>query len=340
MSHRTVLIIYAGGTIGMVPSANGFVPSARFADDIGMLIVKHHSSVAHHRLITLDPLIDSANASPHTWHRLADLLWAERDHFDAAVILHGTDTLAYTASALSFLLAGLNKAVILTGAQIPFAMPASDGERNLQGAFACATTPVREVCIFFDGALLRGNRARKWSTEPGDGFHSPHWPRLAQVNGSIAVNTAALLPPTTPRRDPPPAIGTARAAIVTLFPGIDASLLRAAADHHRAGLVLALYGAGTGPAADPAIRRSLMAISADRIPLLGISQCPHGTLNPALYETGRQLADCGVIDGRDLTPEAALAKLHTLSCRQHSEVDLATAIAVPVAGELTPANGT
>ena len=340
MSHRTVLIVYAGGTIGMVPSANGFVPSARFADDIGKLIVKHHGAATHHRLITLDPLIDSANASPHTWHRLADLLWAERDHFDAAIILHGTDTLAYTASALSFLLAGLNKAVILTGAQIPFAMPASDAERNLQGAFTCATTPVREVCIFFDGILLRGNRARKWSTQPGDGFRSLHWPRLAQVNGSITVNTAALLAPLPQRLAAPSTIGTDRAAIVTLFPGIDAALLRTTADHYRAGLVLALYGAGTGSAGDPAIRRALTAISADRIPLLGISQCPHGTLNPALYETGRQLADCGVIDGRDLTPEAALAKLHTLSCQRCPPADLATAIALSVAGELTPANGT
>jgi len=340
MSHRRILIIYAGGTIGMVPSANGFVPSARFADDIGRLIVKHHGTGARHRLITLDPLIDSANASPHTWHRLAGPLWAARDHFDAAVILHGTDTLAYTASALSFLLAGLNKAVILTGAQIPFAMPTSDGERNLQGAFACATTPVREVCIFFDGVLLRGNRARKWSTQPGDGFRSPHWPRLAHVNGSVDIDTSTLLAPTTPRCDPPPAIVTDRAAIVTLFPGIDASLLRAAADHHRAGLVLGLHGAGTGPTANPAIRHALTAISADRIPLLGISQCPHGTLNPALYETGRQLADCGVLNGRDLTPEAALAKLHTLSCQRCPADDVAAAVAVPVAGELTPANGT
>ncbi len=341
MQKKSIYVAYTGGTIGMQRSEHGYIPvSGHLQRQLALMPEFHRPEMPDFTIHEYAPLIDSSDMTPEDWQHIADDIKQNYDRYDGFVILHGTDTLAYTASALSFLLAGLNKAVILTGAQIPFAMPASDGERNLQGAFACATAPVREVCIFFDGMLLRGNRARKWSTEPGDGFRSPHWPHLAQVNGSIDINAAALLPHTTPRRDPPPAIGTDRAGIITLFPGIDASLLRAAADHHRAGLVLALYGAGTGPAADPAIRRSLTAISADRVPLLGISQCPHGTLNPALYETGRQLADCGVIDGRDLTPEAALAKLHTLSCRQHSAADLAAAITLPVAGELTPVNGT
>jgi L-asparaginase len=276
---KTILMLYAGGTIGMVEGRSGLVPSRRFGGQIEEWLERRRELRGHRYLIEVaEPLIDSANAEPATWHGIARMIWARRNQIDGAVVLHGTDTLAYTASALSFLLVDFGKPIVLTGAQVPFSFPRSDGEANVRGALAFALTArVREVCVYFDGMLLRGNRTRKWSTQAGEGFFSPHWPELGRLGTRPRVNGAALLhiaPAARPRR--PAKVGVASVGLLKLYPGISDRLLSAAADAHPGGLVLELYGAGTGPAKSKAIRDALRAITSRGTPVVGVSQCIRG----------------------------------------------------------------
>jgi L-asparaginase len=338
MSSKSILVLHAGGTIGMVAGTSGLVPGRRFIaqieDWIGRQRDLHHHD---YRIETLDPLIDSADAEPATWLALARRIWTMRDLIDAVVVLHGTDTMAYTASAASFFLIGLGKPVILTGAQLPFSVPDSDGEMNVLGALACAAEgSIREVCIFFDHKLMRGNRTRKWSTDKGDAFLSPHWPELARVEHGLHVAHEALLPPVAGSPSPPRSSGAHTAVgLVKLYPGMSDYVVSAAADAHPGGLVLELYGSGTGPAANKLMRRTLQGIAARGTPLIGVSQCFHGRMTPAIYASGRALAECGIANGYDLTPEAALTKLTYLQERDTSPDLVAAEMARALAGEIT-----
>lgn len=338
LAGRTTLILYAGGTIGMEPGPSGLVPDRRFAGQIEEWLRAKSGFDGPRCLVdSVEPLIDSANAEPATWHGLASRIWAVRNRIDGVVVLHGTDTLAFSASALSFLLAGFGKPIILTGAQVPFSQPDGDGEMNLQGALTCAAEArIREVCIFFDGRLLRGNRTRKWSTRRGDGFFSPHWPELARLDGTLEIAASALLAidgsvePVGPGR-----AGEASVGLLKLYPGISDRIIAAAADAHPGGLVLELYGAGTGPSTSGAIRDVLRAITLRKTPLVGVSQCVQGRVTQDLYASSRALAECGVANGFDLTPEAALTKLAYLRSCGTTFDRMASAIARPLAGELT-----
>jgi L-asparaginase len=336
---KTILMLYAGGTIGMVPGRSGLVPSRGFTRQIEQWLGRRRELARHRYLIeAVEPLIDSANAEPATWHAIARRIWSKRAEIDGAVVLHGTDTLAYTASALSFLLVNFGKPIVLTGAQVPFSQPGGDGEANMAGALLCAQSrAVREVCAYFDGALLRGNRTRKWSTRSGEGFFSPHWPDLGRLAGGELQITADALLSLEPQAGPakPGKVGAASVGLLKLYPGISDRMLSAAAEAHPGGLVLELYGAGTGPARSKAIRDALRAIVARAIPVVGVSQCVRGKVTPDVYAASQAFAACGVLNGYDLTPEAALTKLSHL---RNSGVPLdriGPEIARPFAGELT-----
>jgi L-asparaginase len=340
MTGRTLLVLYAGGTIGMVEGRVGLVPSRRFAKDIERWIGRG-DTLTRVTVEAVEPLIDSANAEPATWYVIARRIWVERNRVDGVIVLHGTDTLAYTASALSFLLADFAKPIILTGAQAPFAVPGSDGEANVGGALACALDPrVCEVGVFFDRRLLRGNRARKWSTRSGEGFFSPHWPELARLGRKLRLSPSALLRVDAAAKVAKPARpGRVRAVsvgLLKLYPGISDRMIAAAADAHPHGLVLELYGAGSGPAKSRAIRTALAAVAARGIPVVGVSQCVRGRVTQDAYAASRVFAECGVVSGCDLTPEAALTKLVYLRNAGVSADLIAAEIGRPVAGELTP----
>ena len=261
--NKTILILNAGGTIGMVAGRSGLVPSRRFTRQIEEWLGRRDELNCNHYVIdAVEPLIDSANAEPSTWHGIARRIWSKRDRIDGVVVLHGTDTLAYTAGALSFLLVNFGKPIILTGAQVPFSLPGSDGEANVRGALACAVDArIREVCIYFDGRLLRGNRARKWSTQSGDGFFSPHWPELGRIETKLRIAASALLS-IAPAAEPakPGKAGPISVGLLKLYPGISDRIISAAGDAHPDGLVLELYGSGTGPAKSKAIREALRAL--------------------------------------------------------------------------------
>jgi L-asparaginase len=353
MVGKTILILYAGGTIGMVSGRSGLVPSRRFTRQIEEWLGRRgecdrnrqspyrqslcRQSPCRYVIEAVEPLIDSANADPATWHGIAEKIWARRNQVDGVVVLHGTDTLAYTASALSFLLVNFGKPIILTGAQVPFSFPGSDGEANMGGALTCALDArIREVCVYFDGALLRGNRTRKWSTQTGDGFSSPHWPELGRLKSKLRIKPTALLnvaPAAAPGR--PGNAGTASVGLLKLYPGLSDRIISAAAEAHPGGLVLELYGAGTGPAKSKAVRATLKAITSRGTPLVGVSQCVRGRVTPDAYAASRAFAECGVSNGHDLTPEAALTKLTFLRDLGMPLDRIGIEIARPLAGELT-----
>jgi L-asparaginase len=335
MSKKSILVVYAGGTIGMIPGPGGLAPCRNFTTTIADWITAEPALASVScNIIACEPLIDSADADPSSWHQLATIIWEKRETFDGVVIAHGTDTLAYTASALSFLLSDFNKPIVLTGAQIPFSAKSSDAKSNLIGAVRSAGAGIREVCIFFDGMLMRGNRTRKWGTRHGESFISAHWPILGRFDGDLQISDAALLPVSaTPRRSAPKKLPVGSAGLLTVFPGFSAELLLAAADTYPAGLVLELYGAGTGPTVS--MRRALTRIVGEGIPVVGVSGCLRGAVEPELYENGRMLADCGVANGYDLTAEAALTKLHWLWCDSAGRGNSSVFVGKSIAGELT-----
>ncbi|MDB6082201.1 MAG: L-asparaginase, type [Gammaproteobacteria bacterium] len=336
MRGRAIFILYAGGTIGMRQGARGWAPDAAFPERV-MEMLESDVAGAEYRchVEPCAPLIDSAEATPDHWYHLARQLWAAHARYDGFVVLHGTDTLAYTASALSFLLLGFGKPVIVTGAQIPAVVPGSDGQANLVGAVQCAAlSEVREVCVFFGDLLMRGNRTRKWSSDDRQGFSSPHWPVLARLDHGLQIAPDALL------QNQPAAVGLpcpfgSAVGLLKFYPGMAAALIEAIGRLHPAGLVLEMYGAGTGPASDGTIMRAVATLVEKGIPMVGVSQCFHGGVRPEIYEAGRAFADAGVIDGRDLTAEAAVAKLAYLRSAGTPAASISTEMSRSLAGEVT-----
>lgn len=340
MTAKTICILYVGGTIGMEQGASGYTPCIGLVDRITAWTANHPQFASHHyRVEVCEPLMDSANAVPMDWSRLASLLWARRENADGFVVLHGTDTLAYTASALSFLLQGFGKPVVVTGSQLPASVPGSDAQGNALGAIACALEPgIRDVAVYFGRRLLRGNRVRKRSSEAFDSFESPHWPVLAEMGAQLVVNKESLLDGSVQARASAilKTFDQISIGLLKLYPGINAGLIAAVTRIHPDGLVLELYGAGAGPAANPAITASLRDAIAQGTPIVGVSQCFDGKVDLTIYEAGQALAACGVIDGGDLTPEAALAKLYYLRSVGTPPGEIAKAMRKPIAGEVTP----
>lgn len=265
------------------------------------------------------PPVDSSEVGPQHWVCLAAMLERHYDEFDGFVIVHGTDTLAYTASALSFLLVNLAKPVVLTGSQLPIFELRSDARQNLlhailiAGAKAVGLPVVPEVTVCFGDVLLRGNRARKGSTSGWQGFHSPNYPPLGILGETIRIYTERLLPP--PPLDAAFYVGRIledQVLDLTLFPGIRAGqiepLLSPQVSDDLKGMVLRAYGAGNAPE-DPALLDCLGRAVAGGKTILVVTQCSEGRVDLGRYASSRGLMQRGVASGFDLTPEAALTKL-------------------------------
>ena len=254
------------------------------------------------------PLLDSAEMSPRDWGVIAEDIAQNYDAFDGFVVLHGTDTMAYSASALSFMLENLAKPVILTGSQIPLSELRSDGRENLITALLlAATTPLAEVCLYFSGVLLRGNRARKVSASGFGAFESPNMPPLGRVGVAVELDRALLLPPATePLRVKP--LEPVSVGAFRVFPGMSANILRNVLREPLQGLVLETYGSGNAPQ-NPDFLAVLAEAAARGVVIVNCTQCWQGGVVMASYATGQGLAAAGVTSGHDLTPEAALTKL-------------------------------
>jgi L-asparaginase len=281
-----------------------------------------------------EPLIDSSNATADLWSRIAEAIFAKRDVFDGFVVLHGTDTMAYTASALAFLLPGFDKPVVLTGSQVPISVARSDGRQNLIGALqVAAEASIHEVCLLFGAKVLRGNRATKVDASGLEAFDSPSFTPLAVLGTSINV-TAAI----EPRPSAAPMLhscGLAHVAVVRLFPGIEAAIIESLCQPPLQGLVIEAYGAGNGPAADAGFLAAIAQATVRGVVVVVVTQCLRGSVSPRAYATGSAMLDAGAVPGHDLTTEAAVTKLSVLLGSGMAAEEVRRLMAVDLAGEMT-----
>lgn len=330
---RTVYIAYTGGTIGMKRTPGGYRPAPGFLAEQLATPAFRHPELPETVLHEYAPLLDSSEMSPADWERIAQDIAENYDAYDGFVVLHGTDTMAYSTSALSFMLENLGKPVIVTGSQIPLFELRSDARENLvTSLLLAASAPLSEVCLYFGGVLLRGNRARKVSASGFGAFASPNAPVLGRVGVEIALNESLFLPPP----DAPlnvKALDRVNVGALRLFPGISASILRNILQEPLQGLVLETYGSGNAPQ-QPDFLAVLREATARGVVIVNCTQCWRGGVDNS-YATGRQLSDAGVTSGFDLTPEAALTKLTYLLSVESSAEAVREEVQRNLRGELT-----
>ena len=310
---KRVLIIYTGGTIGMTRTENGYAPRAGyFRAALDAIPDLRAPEMPEWEFYELSPLLDSSNMTVREWNCIAELIAQKYDDYDGFVVLHGTDTMAYTASALSFMLDGLDKPVVLTGSQIPLCEIRSDGRDNLITALLIAGEGiVRETCLYFGGKLLRGNRATKYSADGLIAFVSPNYPSLAEAGISIKYNEAALLP----RQEGGLKLQTLDnipIGVIKVFPGIQFSLFEAIMTEKLRGIVIETFGAGNIPGDGNALLPIIRKAFQNGTVLTVCSQCPQGAVSLGTYETSSALKKAGAVSGLDMTTEAAVAKLYYL----------------------------
>lgn len=313
MNRRHIALIYTGGTVGMTRTVQGYAPMQDFGAVLTALLDSHGTRLPRWTLHAYADPIDSANATPADWLRIASDIAARYRDYDGFVVLHGTDTMTYTAAALSFMLRGLRKPVIVTGSQIPLGAERTDAARNLITALQLAASEeLSEAAIFFDRHLLRGNRATKISTERMAAFDSPSYPWLAEVGIDIAFNRAALLPRPEHEAFTLPAAFTATVLALRFMPGMPLTALQALLAVRPQGLILECYGAGNAPDRDPALLDMLAHASADGCVIVACSQCAHGSVAIGTYAAGAGLRAAGVVGAADMRFEAIYAKLHLM----------------------------
>lgn len=308
--RKKIYIAYTGGTIGMQPSPNGYVPAPGFlAKTLAAMPEFHRVEMPLFTLHEYPTLLDSSDMHPTDWQRIANDIQANYNQYDGFIILHGTDTMAYTASALSFMFENLGKPVIVTGSQIPLAELRSDGQENLLNAlYIAANYPIAEVGLYFNNRLYRGNRSRKIDASGFEAFASPNFPPLLEAGIEIRFRAGKITLcgehelQVTPIQAQP--IG-----MITLYPGIDAAVLENTLQQPVKALILLSYGVGNGPQTS-ALLHQLNLAEKNHILVMNCTQCLQGRVNMSGYATGHALQTAGVISGTDITPEAALAKLH------------------------------
>lgn len=314
--EKHILILNTGGTIGMVRRENGYAPlpgQLRLAlEDISDL---HSPALPAWTLLEMEPLLDSSNVAVHEWNRIGAEIAAHYGEYDGFVVLHGTDTMAYTASALSFMLEGLGKPVILTGSQIPLCEIRSDGRDNLITALLIAADErVHEVGLYFGGKLLRGNRAMKYSADGLIAFVSPNYPALAEAGITIRYDEGALLPrPGGPLRLQP--LRDIPIGVLKVFPGIQFPLFEQIMTEGLRGIVLETFGSGNIPGDGNTLLPLIEKAFRSGTVLTVCSQCPQGTVALGTYETSAAFRRAGAVSGYDITTEAAVAKLYYLFSR-------------------------
>lgn len=338
-ARARVLIIYTGGTFGMTYDREGVLVPFDFAEILNELPTLKNLALEINAFSFVNP-IDSSNINIEHWQLIGRIILEQYEHHDGFVVLHGTDTMAYTTSALSFMLEGLQKPVVFTGAQLPISEARSDAREHLITALDIASARkdgfalVPEVCIYFDYELLRGNRSKKVESMQFDAFDSGNYPPLAKAGVKIDYNFSVIRSLRSSDGLKLRSKFETNIAILKLFPGIDINVVKAVLNvQGLKAVVLETYGSGNAPTL-PWLLDELKNTIERGIIVLNISQCPGGRVLQGRYETSKRLQQIGVISGADMTTEAAVTKLMLL-IGEFGHDRAKELIGTSLAGELT-----
>lgn len=343
--NRKILLVYTGGTIGMKqdPETLALKPFNfdQILDEVPELKKFGYDIEAR----SFDPLIDSSDVVPGFWVELVTLIQAEYAHYDGFVILHGTDTMSFTASALSFMLEDLEKPIVLTGSQLPIGMLRTDGKENLISSIEIAAAVnkegrgrpmVPEVCIYFESQLYRGNRTTKYNAENFRAFRSVNYPVLADVGIHIKYNTSLIRYPVRWGNKLKVNMDLdTNVAILKIFPGLKQETVDAMIEiKGLRAIVLETFGSGNAPTREWFLNCISRAVEKGLI-VLNISQCHAGSVDMEAYATGIELKHIGVVSGHDSTTEAALAKLFFLMGKYSDNEYVRKELARNISGEIS-----
>lgn len=342
LQYPNILIIYTGGTIGMIEN-----PETGALENFDFEQFRHHVPELKRfnyniDALAFDPPIDSSDMEPRYWVKMAHIIADHYDAYDGFVLLHGTDTMAYTASALSFMLENLSKPVIITGSQLPIGQLRTDGKENLLTSIEIAAAKdqdgrpmVPEVCIFFESRLLRGNRTMKINAEGFNAFRSYNFPALAHAGIHINYEEHLIRRPQPGAPFKPHFLLDNNVVIITLFPGIRKdyvdTVLRIKG---LKAVILKTFGSGNAPQKEWLVE-SLKEMNEKGVILVNITQCSKGTVEMHRYGTGLQLLQAGVINGYDSTVESMVTKLMFLIGHGHSKAEIIELMNTSIAGEIT-----
>ena len=336
MNRKRVLVIYTGGTRGMVAGENGYIPARKTLEEAMKSIWDlNHDSSPEWVLMSFEHLLDSSDMTVADWNRIGQIIASSYEDYDGFVVLHGTDTMAYTASALSFMLENLNKPVILTGSQIPLSQLRSDGRDNLvNSVFFAASDMIHEVCLYFHGTLYRGNRSTKMSADRLGAFSSPNYPVLAEAGVEIQYHPETFLK----RPEEPFRLQLLKEfpiGVIKIFPGIQFELFEPIMTEKLHGIVLETFGAGNIPTYEnsllPIIRK---AYEHDSV-IVVCTQCPQGTVSLGTYEASNALVSVGAVSGYDITTEAAVTKLYYLFSKEEDTETIRKLMSMNIRGEIS-----
>ncbi|MEM7160839.1 MAG: asparaginase [Bacteroidota bacterium] len=310
MKKKKVLLIYTGGTIGMVKNhLTGRLEPVDFDNLLSQIPALKKFNCRIDALFFSVP-IDSSDAGPETWLKLIKLIEKHYEKYDGFVILHGTDTMAYSASALSFMIEDLQKPIVFTGSQLPLEMIRTDGKENLITSIEIASSDKapKEVCIYFEDLLLRGNRTTKFSSEHFDAFKSPNFPPLAEAGVHIEYNPKFYLPANRKKTQFHKTVSD-KIAVITFYPGIREDQVTGVLENeNNKGIVLQTFGSGNIPNQDW-LRRALdKAIQEGKL-ILNTTHCIDGGVEQGKYENSAILSEVGAISGLDISLEAAVTKM-------------------------------
>jgi len=343
ISTRTrILMIYTGGTIGMIENPVSHALEPFHFDNLLKNVPKISMLDFDVDTFPFENPIDSSSMNPEHWADIARVIEEKYDDYDGFVVLHGTDTMAYTASALSFMLENLDKPVIITGSQLPIGEVRTDGEENLITALQVAAAKdrdgrqmVREVAILFENHLWRGNRSTKQSSSDFNAFTSNNFPCLAKIGLGITYNHDALLRPTGDKKLNVSYNMDTNVMYMDLYPGIQENIVKYMLTAPGIkGIVMKTFGAGNGPNTTWFLEAIKDAVSRGVV-IVNITQCSNGSVHPFRYVTGYELTHAGVTPGHDLTSEAAITKLMYLFGKGMTPEEVKAHMDVSLCGELT-----